>query len=187
MTLNDDIGEIDRMPASKWKKIVFVAILSVMVLSTVARALMASSASEEPVQEQVDPALAPNSLTGGLPGILDPNARKATPVPDEPTALETALPYLSEGSFFALIGFALGYTSKKLIKLMLIFLAIFFIGIQALSYSGVLEVDWSKAIDLANNLILNLKENETITEVLKDKLPTAGALIAGYWLGFRKG
>ncbi len=70
---------------------------------------------------------------------------------------------------------------------MLIFLAIFFVGIQALSYGGVLSVDWQKFVDLLNDLILNLKENETLTEVLKDRVPTAGAMMAGYWLGFRRG
>ena len=66
-------------------------------------------------------------------------------------------------------------------------LAVFFAGLQALSWSGVVTVDWGKAVDLANDLILNLKENETFTEVLKDRVPTVGALVAGYLLGFRRG
>jgi uncharacterized membrane protein (Fun14 family) len=171
---------------SRWNKIVLGTIVSVLVLSMGARALLGSS--EPPPgpapRSAQGSAVAPAGLVAGVPGQGE--SRAAEPAP-EPGALETALPYVSEGSFFALIGFALGYASKKVVKLMLIFLAIFFVAIQALSFGGVLTVDWSRAVELLNNLILNLNENETVGQVLKDKLPTAGALGAGYWLGFRKG
>ena len=98
-----------------------------------------------------------------------------------------SLPVVSEASFFGLIGFALGYTSRKVIKLCLIFIAVFFIGIQGLSYAGVLNVDWSRAVRLVNDVVLNLKENRTFLEVLKDRIPSAGALTAGYLLGFKRG
>ena len=48
-------------------------------------------------------------------------------------------------------------------------------------------MDWSRAVSLVNDFVLNLKENETIGQVLKDRIPTAGALVGGYFLGFRKG
>lgn len=166
-----------------WKKIVLGTILSVMVVSMGARAWVASDSASSKSSSELSSGLTSQGGAQtlpeifGIPGTAEP----------EPTALETALPYLSEGSFFALIGFALGYASKKIVKLMLIFLAIFFLGIQAMSFGGILTVDWSKAVDMLNKLVLNLQENETITEVLKDKVPTAGAMFAGYWLGFRKG
>ncbi len=98
-----------------------------------------------------------------------------------------SLPFVTEASFFGLIGFALGYFSRKVVKLMLILLAILFIALQVLSYIDVVTIDWQKLIDVVNGLILNLKENYSISAVLKDRVPTAGALVAGYFLGFRKG
>jgi len=102
-------------------------------------------------------------------------------------AIEDALPYFTEASFFALIGFALGYASKKVLKLGLILLAVFFVGVQSLSYADVVSVDWGRAIELVNDFVLNLKENQSVTQVLKDRLPTVGGLGLGYWLGFRRG
>src|SRR5262245_16846786 len=54
----------------------------------------------------------------------------------EPTPVERALPYVTEGSLFGLIGFALGYASRKFVKLGLIVLALFFVGLQALAWTG---------------------------------------------------
>jgi uncharacterized membrane protein (Fun14 family) len=51
----------------------------------------------------------------------------------------------------------------------------------------VVSVDWSRALDLFNDFVLNLKENQGLGEIIQDRIPTAGALLAGYWLGFRKG
>jgi len=105
---------------------------------------------------------------------------------DETTANDV-MPYVTEGSFFALIGFALGYLSRKVVKVGLILLALLFVAVQGLSYAGVVAVDWDRALQLVNDLVLNLKENQTFTEVIKDRLPSAGGLVAGYALGFRKG
>lgn len=179
-----------RAPLSRWNKIVLGAIVSVLLLSMGARALLTEDAPAQTQSPSTSSALAPSGFVPGLPGSQSPGGEsgvEAQAADAEPGAFEVALPYLSEGSFFALIGFALGYASKKVVKLMLIFLAIFFVAIQALSYGGVVTVDWSRALQLINDLILNLNENETIGQVLKDKIPTAGAMGVGYWLGFRKG
>ena len=72
-------------------------------------------------------------------------------------------------------------------KLGLLLIAAFFVALQALSYAGVATVDWGRAIEALNDLILNLKENQSLTAVLKDKIPTTGAFAGGYLLGFKRG
>lgn len=113
----------------------------------------------------------------------------ATETPDDggDSPLADAIPYVTEGGFFAMIGFALGYASRKVVKLMLIALAGFFLVLQGLSYAEIVHVDWDKALQFTNDLVFNLKENETIGEIIKDRIPTAGALVAGYAIGFRRG
>lgn len=105
----------------------------------------------------------------------------------EQSTASDVMPYVTEGSFFALIGFALGYLSRKVVKIGLILLALMFLAVQGLSYAEVVSVDWDRALGLVNDLVLNLKENQTVTDVLKDRLPSAGGLVGGYALGFRKG
>ena len=123
------------------------------------------------------------SFLPGLEGVFEGTEKEP-----EPGSLEALLPVFTEGSFFGLIGFALGYASRKVLKLGLIFLAIFFVGVQGLVHADIIqEVDWPKAVDYVNDFILNLKENNTFTEWLTDRVPTAGALVGGYLFGLRRG
>jgi uncharacterized membrane protein (Fun14 family) len=105
----------------------------------------------------------------------------------EPSPIETALPYVTEASLFGLIGFALGYSTRKLFKLTLLLIAVAFVGVQALVHLGWVEIDWSGVAGKLNAWVLNLKESESVTGFLTDRIPSAGALIAGWVVGFRRG
>jgi uncharacterized membrane protein (Fun14 family) len=120
----------------------------------------------------------------GATGFLAPQGGGA---PEEPTTLERYLPYLSEGAFFAIIGFALGYTSRKVVKVGLVLLALCFLAIQALVWTGHAQVDWVGVLAKVNEHVFNLKDGETITQFLTRRVPSAGSLVAGYVLGFRRG
>ncbi|MEO0651033.1 MAG: FUN14 domain-containing protein [Planctomycetota bacterium] len=169
-----------------FKRVVLFAILGVLVLSVAARAMLGDP---QPMSGAGEPSAGPaaaSSFVGGLP-TGNPGTTEGAIDAAESGSIEEMLPFVTEGSFFALIGFALGYATRKVVKLLLIFVAIFFAGLQALVYAGVADVDWGQAVDLVNNLILNVKEGQTITEIAKAKLPSAGGLGAGYLLGWRRG
>lgn len=120
----------------------------------------------------------------GATGFLAPSSTESA---GEPGMLESMLPYLTEGSFFALMGFAVGYATRKIVRLLLILVAVFFVAVQLLSSQGIVDVDWQSALGAANDLILNLKENQTFSEMLKDKIPTTGSFFAGLAVGFKRG
>ena len=69
----------------------------------------------------------------------------------------------------------------------LIVMALFFVGLQGLAYAEAVTIDWTRIVDLFNDLVLNLKENEGLKEILLDRVPTVGALTGGYVVGFRRG
>jgi len=73
------------------------------------------------------------------------------------------------------------------VRATLIVLALFFVALQALSYGGYVAVDWGGAIEALNDLVLNLKENETLSQFLLDRVPTTGAFATGCMLGFKRG
>ena len=137
-----------------FKKIAFLTLCSLLILSMGVRAYFITSGSPEAaVSETAIPAtdnaggLAPNALVDGEPGFLPPSGQSPTsgttttgPTP-EPSQIERAIPYLTEGSFFALIGFALGYASRKVVKVGLILLALVFAGLQGLSYLEVIHIE----------------------------------------------
>lgn len=127
--------------------------------------------------------------TSGLPAGAHALVSDGHEAPsDEPvTPLERSLPYLTEGSLFALIGFALGYATRKFVKVGLILLAFFFVGLQALVWTGTVSVDWSGILGKLNALLFNLRENESMTQFLTRRVPSAGGMLAGYLLGFHRG
>jgi len=124
------------------------------------------------------------SVPGGATALVD-GTKSAEPEPATP--LERALPYLTEGSFFGLIGFALGYASRKFVKVALILLAFFFVALQALVWTGTVSVDWSGLLGKLNALLFNLRENESMTQFLTRRIPSAGGMLAGYLIGFHRG
>ena len=141
-------------------------------------------------------AVAPRTGHSAPPGALstgqsfrEDGADAATEGPAAPeTGWKAALPAVTESSFFALIGFALGYTTRKLFKIGLILLALCFLGLQVLVHVGAVEVDWSAAIAKLNELGLDLREQEgTIKEILLDRVPAVGGIVTGCLLGLRRG
>ena len=160
------------------QKIVLVLLAGVLVVAGAGRALLGGDAEPS----------APKSEFVGSSEFIDLGTPDPEPEEGPGKAVEDLLPYFTEASFFGLIGFALGYTSRKVVKLGLILMALVFAAIQGLHMAGVIEnVDWGKAIELVNHWILNIKEDQSVTEWLTDKVPSAGALLAGYFIGFKQG
>jgi uncharacterized membrane protein (Fun14 family) len=106
--------------------------------------------------------------------------------PEALGGLGNALPYITEGSLFSLIGFALGYATRKVFKVSLALLALGFVGLQAASYFGMIDVDWSPVLSSLNNGVLNLKENESIAQFAMHRLPSLAALAVGSFIGFQR-
>ena len=123
----------------------------------------------------------------GAQGLVQGDTQAQPAAEEEPSGLERYLPYVTEGSFFGLIGFALGYASRKFVKLGLIVLAFFFVALQALVWTGTVSVDWGGLVAKLNALVFNLTEGETATQFLTRRIPSAGGMLAGYLIGFRRG
>lgn len=160
-------------------KLVLALLVLVALGSVAARAWIG-----EPAQPEARQSSLVTSLVGG--GASTASGPSTPDGGERPGAAKT-LPYLTEGSFFALLGFALGYASRKAVKLLLILLALAFVGLQGLIFAGVAQVDWGLLVEKLNALVLNVREGTTVTDWLADRLPSAGGLVAGYLLGFRRG
>jgi len=155
-----------------------LALLGVLFLGSVAARAMLLSRTDPPTS---------NNSSTLQPASYLASTRAESSAPATEGTLEAALPYLTEGSLFALLGFALGYTTRKIFKIGLIVIALAFVVLQALSYAKVATVDWGGLVDWLNGAILNLKENETVTQFFTRRIPSTGALIAGVFVGFQRG
>lgn len=163
---------------SRLQRTLLIALALLFVVSATTRALLL--ARQDPPTQRSSSTLEPASY------LASTKSESSAPK-TESGALEDALPYVTEGSLFALIGFALGYTTRKIFKIGLIVLAVFFVAVQALSYAKVATVDWGGLIDWLNRAILNLKENETVTQFVTRRIPSTGALLLGVLIGFKRG
>lgn len=156
-------------------RLALLLVVVVLVGSVVLRAFAGDKA--QPADPSDPAAMGAASLTAG----------GAAAEPETSDKLFAALPYLTEGSFFALIGFALGYASKKVVKVGLIVLALVFVALQGLVWADVAQVDWGAAVEKLNALIFNVREDTSVGEWLRARVPSLGGLLAGYVLGFRRG
>ncbi len=159
------------------QRAVLIVLSVLLVGSAIARGVML--AQRAPSRSATDTTLAPSNYLA--------STRSAAQEPQSSGVIEDALPYVTEGSLFALIGFALGYTTRKIFKIGLLLLAVAFIAIQALTYAKVASVDWGGLVDWLNRAVLNLKENDTVTQFVTRRIPSTGALVAGAALGFKRG
>ncbi len=180
MADSDDRNDESEAPArTSRRSLGFLLILGVLGIAMVARAVIGGSGKGGG---------APRGGSDLVPAPLVDTSGSPTP-PSETLSdrIAEALPYITEGSFAALVGFAIGFTSKKLVKLGLVLLALVAVGLFALSEAGVVVVDWQRGIDLLNGLVLNVKENAPVADQLLARLPSAGGFVAGYVLGYRRG
>lgn len=177
-----------RQGLSRFQRLALLGLAGVLVLSATLRAVLGAGGDDpSPAAGGSGPSAANGLVSSAPPSGGQPGAGGELETAPEPGSIEAFLPFFTEASFFALIGFALGYATRKVVKLALIVVAVFFAGLQGLVYAGVAEVDWGQAIELLNGLILNVKQDQTLTEILKAKVPAFGGLLGGYLLGFRRG
>ena len=93
-------------------------------------------------------------------------------------------------TFGGAAGVAVGYTAKKAAKGMAVILGIVFILIQALTYYGLITVNWGSFEARATALWMD-SHGETLPtrfwEMLTNNLPFGGTFVAGFMIGFNKG
>jgi uncharacterized membrane protein (Fun14 family) len=105
----------------------------------------------------------------------------------EPDALGRALPLVTEASLIGLVGFALGYAARHVLRTLLIVLALAFVCVQGLVWLGVAEISWSSLAERWNALVLDAQERLPAREALLARVPSVGTLLAGLGLGFKRG
>jgi uncharacterized membrane protein (Fun14 family) len=105
-------------------------------------------------------------------------------------SVETLAPVLGQLTFGALAGFAAGYALKKVGKLAVIALGVFFILLQLLAYFGVVEVNWlqvQRYVDplLRPDALEGLWRN--LVAFLTLNLPFAASFVPGLVVGLQRG
>ncbi len=92
--------------------------------------------------------------------------------------------------FGGVAGAIVGYTAKKVTKLLALLLGLVFILIQVLVYQGFITVDWGAVQKTAEGVWVD-PAGTTLADrawaILTGNLPFGGGFIAGFALGFKLG
>ena len=108
-------------------------------------------------------------------------------VPAAQSWLETILPYVTEASLFGLLGFAVGYTSRKLLRWAVVLLGIGFVVLLVLAAQGKADVNVSQVVKTIDQWILNAHWDVSLPEFVKHRVPTVVMFAIGWFVGLRKG
>ncbi|TPX38321.1 hypothetical protein SmJEL517_g00309 [Synchytrium microbalum] len=98
----------------------------------------------------------------------------------------------------AVMGVSSGYATKKIAKGSALVLGLTFIGFQALSHTGVIQINWNQIekymvarVDQDGDGKLTSRDVQLAAgrfiHLLSSDLPSSGAFAASFWLGFRYG
>ena len=158
--------------APRWRKPLVIGLVGVLLLSVVARVVFAKEEA---------PAATPEGAAGFVAGDPDAEPEKA------PTTMEKALPFLTESALAMLLGLGLGMATRMVVKLLVLGLVVFLVVLQYLAYKDVVTVDWSALGTWFRDFVMNIGGSEGVGGFVKHRLPAAGSLFTGYYLGLRRG
>ena len=157
--------------APRWRKPLVVGLIALLLLSVIARVM---------VGKEEAPAT-PEGAAAFVAGDSDAEPEKA------PTTMEKALPFVTESALAMLLGLVLGMATRMVVKLLVLGLVVFFVVLQYLAFKGVVAVDWSALGIWLRDFVMNVGGSEGVGSFVKHKLPAAGSLLTGYYLGLRRG
>jgi len=90
--------------------------------------------------------------------------------------------------FGGLLGFVIGYALKKILKLLLVFIGLFFAFLLYLSYMGFIQINYEKFTSAFENFFKDiLTGGLTLPSFLTANIPFIGSFVVGFGLGFKFG
>ena len=105
----------------------------------------------------------------------------------ESSGLEGFAPFFVKGGFSFFIGFCLGMALRSFFKISAIVIGLFALGMFALSYAGVLEIDWTRIESWYDSLAGRVRDEAGgFKDFVTGSLPAAGLATVGLITGFKK-
>jgi uncharacterized membrane protein (Fun14 family) len=99
-------------------------------------------------------------------------------------------PWAASLGFGGVAGVVVGYTAKKVTKLIALALGAAFILVQVLAYKGLITVNWPAVQSTAEGVWSDPQGHtlaEHAWEIVRANLPFGGGFVAGFAIGFKLG
>ncbi len=101
--------------------------------------------------------------------------------------VDLATPIIAQLGVGGIGGFLVGYTVKKVAKILAVLLGLAVLGALYLTYIGVINVNYDKLASAVSGILPQLGKAGDLLVNLTASLPFAGAFIVGLVLGLKKG
>ena len=97
-------------------------------------------------------------------------------------------PLVAQLGFGGAVGFAIGYALKKILKIIIVFIGLYFISLLYLSHAGFIEINYDRIAsafeDFASRL---LHGGVTIPSFMTANIPFLGSFVVGLGIGLKVG
>ena len=85
------------------------------------------------------------------------------------------------------MGFGVGFAIKKILKLLLVILGVFFVGLQYLSFQGFIDINYDRFESVFTNAIGMMSTGLDLPSFLTMNIPFMASFGLGLAVGFKKG
>jgi uncharacterized membrane protein (Fun14 family) len=99
--------------------------------------------------------------------------------------VEVVTPLLTQLGVGGIAGLCVGYALIKIGRLIALILGIAFLGLQALAYKGIININYAALEEWVNGLIGQVGIAEGIFTTLISNLPFAASFLAGFYIGVK--
>lgn len=96
-------------------------------------------------------------------------------------------PALFQLGFGGFAGFVVGYAFKKMVKMLLVLVGLFFVALQYLAYTGFIEINYDKIMQSLQGLTKLFEGGFSLPAFLTANIPFTASFTAGFGIGLKMG
>jgi uncharacterized membrane protein (Fun14 family) len=99
--------------------------------------------------------------------------------------VEVITPLLTQLGVGGIAGLCVGYALIKIGRLIALILGLAFLGLQALAYKGIININYTALEEWVNGMTGQIGIAEDILTTLISNLPFAASFLAGFYIGVK--
>ncbi|MEM3736626.1 MAG: FUN14 domain-containing protein [Candidatus Bathyarchaeia archaeon] len=96
-------------------------------------------------------------------------------------------PLIAQLGFGGSVGFIVGFALKKIMKIFIVLVGVFFVALQYLAYIGFIEIKYEKFAEAAEGWLATFQGELSALSILAANIPFVGSFIVGLALGLKTG
>jgi uncharacterized membrane protein (Fun14 family) len=99
--------------------------------------------------------------------------------------VEVITPLLTQLGVGGIAGLCVGYALIKIGRLIALILGLAFLGLQALAYKGIININYTALEEWVNGMTGQIGIAEDLLTTLISNLPFAASFLAGFYIGVK--